>query len=767
MKTHLKLRLSIASTMLLFCLIVGYYRLDLTPNAMSIGVVSPTQSDSYQLFYDIGRGFNENDSIRATLLPAQHTVSVTFWDVPFAHIQRLRLDPGTRPGRIQVKDIRVQHAFRRVGLRIPLYTWTGNRLAEDFQPIHHITEFHDYNQSLQITAIGNDPHVQYSGDWSVLTADITSRMFAIKLYLTAFIGGIGWVIGWVFVEITNILKYALQVAQKTILMKVKRIAWTLCAILQRQFVYSVMLCCCILVFNAYLRLSMISGSLPYIGSVDEPAITQRAGNMLTTGDWNPHFFNYPSFPIYLTAAGLTIGYLNAASHLEIKHTKDIGSLGYPYFTHPRIVWPAKACVAILSTVAMGFLAMSAYKFLALSPAILWLIPAILTISQQYYRLSQVYINVDMIACFWIIAVYFAHARSLDRDTVFHKAFIPGVFSGCAIASKYTMFLILIPSLLMIAAYSKHKLWKGSILVITMIVSFFILVPYSLLDFPTFLNHVGFEVFHYKHGHAGYDGPPGFPQMIFYLKQLLNDFGWGSSVFVVVGLIIPFRIDWRKAGIFLSFPALFLLYMSSQKVHFVRNIVSLYAFYAVFAAIGVIGVYRGLLSLSASILKTSFSLSRISAISVCLVGMCMVLCFPVSRLFLWVPVTPDTRNVAVEWMTHNVPQHATVVVPTELFFDVRALEETHQIVRIPFKELTQETFYDALRAYDAPYVIMPNFVYDTRKSEGKELAERLNQLSSVVDELQRFSGTGGVSVNYPVSTPGRNPEFFIGHLRQKK
>jgi hypothetical protein len=560
-------------------------------------------------------------------------------------------------------------------------------------------------------------------------------------------------------------------------MKLKSVSFTVHSVLRHKFVFSVIIACFILLFSAYLRLSIVSGSLPYVGHVDEPKILNNASKILKTGDWNPHFFNYPSFPIYLTAAGLTIGYLNAASHLEIKNTKDIGSLSYPYFTHPRIVWPAKACFVLLSIVSMGFLAIIAYKFFVLPPIVLWLIPAILTLSQQYHFSSQQYINVDILACFWIISVYLVYALSIEKDTLFHKAFLPGLLSGFAIASKYTMFPILVPSLLIIMAYSKEKLWKVSLLIFTMILTFFMLVPYSLLDFPTFLNHVSYEVFHYSFGHRGHEGTPGFSQIVYYVKQLLKDFGWGSSVFVVFGLIISLKNDWRKSIIFMSFPVIFLLYMSCQKVHFVRNILSLYAFYALFAAIGAIGIYKCLVSLIPHILRTRFSPFRISSIALFIVVTGMVISFPVSRPFFWMPVTPDTRKVAVEWITLNVPQRSTVIVPKEFYFDWRSLKKTYKVIQIPFKDFTQETFYEELKNHDTPYVIMPNWVYDLRKPSGKELAERLNQLSSLLEELQRFSGRekilenksnisgNGVIVNYPRSVKKRDPEFFIGRFKK--
>ena len=62
----------------------------------------------------------------------------------------------------------------------------------------------------------------------------------------------------------------------------------------------------ILLFGVLLRLYKLDFGveLPYVAHTDEPTQYNPAIRILTTGDLNPHFFNYPSLPIYLYSAVL-------------------------------------------------------------------------------------------------------------------------------------------------------------------------------------------------------------------------------------------------------------------------------------------------------------------------------------------------------------------------------------------------------------------------------------------------------------------------------
>src|SRR6185369_2331306 len=72
----------------------------------------------------------------------------------------------------------------------------------------------------------------------------------------------------------------------------------------------------ILVLAAALRLWFLTAGVPHAVGIDEPQVVGRALRILTTGDWNPHVFDYPTLVIYLQAAVAIVRFLWGALNGE-------------------------------------------------------------------------------------------------------------------------------------------------------------------------------------------------------------------------------------------------------------------------------------------------------------------------------------------------------------------------------------------------------------------------------------------------------------------
>jgi hypothetical protein len=545
---------------------------------------------------------------------------------------------------------------------------------------------------------------------------------------------------------------------------------------KKKFTWAVAFLLIIIFFNLHIKVSMIDSLLPYIGHVDEPAITQTAKTILTTNNWNPNFFKYPSLPIYVTTAAIAMGYLHAASNVEVKNIHEIGSVTFPAYTHPRIIRPAKILLAGLSIICMIFLSFTAFRLISRNGSLFVLIPFILSLSERFLYYSVQYINVDMYACFFVLSVYMFHSSRFKRNSLFDKAFVPGALSGMAIASKYSMLPILVPSLLLIMFFASEKAWKCFVLLCTATLTFIIVVPFSILDVSTFMTHVGAEISHYQRGHFGYEGQPGFSQCVYYLSSVINDFGSWSWLFVVAGMWVIIRKDWRLFVVTLSFPSLLLLCLSLQKVHFLRNALSLFAFYALLGGIGILHSSMFAFHLLDRCICKSKLKNYKTVVVLFLMAIIIGTFFPVSRFVLWMNVQPDTRKVAVEWMLNNIPVESGVFIPTEMPMDTRLIDGQFRIVRESLIDCHTTTFKSLLSEKGISYVLMPKFDYDKRKPSGKMAAERLNELLGVLTVVETFSAKElfsqekdifsgrGVLVNYFTSVSGRDPEFFIGQYK---
>ena len=167
-----------------------------------------------------------------------------------------------------------------------------------------------------------------------------------------------------------------------------------------------------------------------------------------------------------------------------------------------------------------------------------------------------------------------------------SALVPGIFAGLAAGSKYTLAIAVLPVLVAIGLYFQRRVMSACALAVAaMLLTFLVAVPYSLIDIPGFLNGVGYEVFHYASGHAGFAGEPGLEQAVYYFAHFLSEFGSGAVALAVVGLVRLPRADWRRAAVVAIFPAALFWLLTSQRVHFTRNALPIHPFVVMFAAYG--------------------------------------------------------------------------------------------------------------------------------------------------------------------------------------
>src|SRR6476661_2982011 len=65
---------------------------------------------------------------------------------------------------------------------------------------------------------------------------------------------------------------------------------------------------------ALLRFWTLGHGLPYSPGVDEPELVVRAVRMMQSGDFNPHFFDYPTLYIYIQLVVAVARFLMGAIH---------------------------------------------------------------------------------------------------------------------------------------------------------------------------------------------------------------------------------------------------------------------------------------------------------------------------------------------------------------------------------------------------------------------------------------------------------------------
>ena len=531
----------------------------------------------------------------------------------------------------------------------------------------------------------------------------------------------------------------------------------------------------------WIRTAHIAASLPYPQHVDEVHIAQSAANILTTGNYHPGTFDYPSLPTYLAVAAMSVGFISAAPELGIKKSQidikdNLGDMSFPFYTLPGVVEKARWLFALLSVVAIATSGVVAYQLLG-RPSALLLGPLVLALSYFFFHMSYSYLNVDIVGTCFVALGMAAVLQGTSRPcpTLRGLAVIPAICVGLAAGSKYTCGLLLLPVLIAIYLFMERdrRLQATAIAIATAGLSFLAVVPYSVITLPDFVNGLARQAYHYTTGHPGFEANPGLDQLVFYASRLSWDFGVAGLILCLIGLISAAVSDWRRTLVLISFPVALLALLSAQRVHFPRNILPVFPCVAVLITCGIYFLHGRLMRISYVRRIDVQGLQSAMGVVVFLGLFALGMNVPLSKFAIQMEVAGESRVRAVAWIKKHVATDATVIVPEELHLDTRPLASSGYPIRVvEFKALDTTQSIDSLMA-ETPgpvVVLVPRWVADLRFSDAdsaKDKAAALNEASmrAQLVPLADFSLQRGVLINSRMSlhkgaVPGRNPGFSI-------
>jgi 4-amino-4-deoxy-L-arabinose transferase-like glycosyltransferase len=518
----------------------------------------------------------------------------------------------------------------------------------------------------------------------------------------------------------------------------------------------------ILSAGLFFRLCFISRTMPYPLHPDEAFLSQSAQQMLTTGDDNPHFFNYPSLPIYLTRACMALGFYVARWRGEIVLLDQISSVGYPYYQPATIMWPARILFVLFSVVTLLCVAFID-RCNTGARSSLWVSALLLSFSGQFLFHSWRYLNVDIVGlCFVCIGIWHLLA-TLREKSIRHRAVIPGVLCGLAAACKYPLILLALPYLLAILLCRRRQfvLMSFYLFAIT-IITFVALVPYSVLDAPAFWHGLRYEMIHYRSGHPGFEGQAGFAQFLFYMRMLVAEFGAVAFIYAVTGIFVMAWFNWKKTIILLSFPLALLLLMSFQRVHFLRNMLILFALWPVFISLAMHRLrYRILQLLNRIDVKATLlggNWKRAAAFAIVTAPLAITL--PWHSIARAYNVPTDSRKAVVQWIRKHIAIDSDLVVAAELQMDIRNLQPDYLIHQVAFEDSAAvDSVITLIQGRSKMFILVPEFAPNPRRSGEEEYAQRLNARWADFHSIEQF-GREAVRVKNIDPSGSGNPRFSI-------
>ncbi|HEY7056281.1 MAG TPA: phospholipid carrier-dependent glycosyltransferase [Vicinamibacterales bacterium] len=397
---------------------------------------------------------------------------------------------------------------------------------------------------------------------------------------------------------------------------------------------------------ALLRFWALGYGLPYSPGVDEPEIVVRAVRMIQTGDFNPHFFFYPSLYIYVQVIVAVARFIFGAIRGEFP---TLGSATPVDF----YLW-GRAVTALFGVATVYLLHLAGLRWGArtalLSAALLAVMP--LHVRESHFVLADVPVTFFVTLTFLLSLV--AHERSTLGSFV-----AAGAAAGLATATKYNGVLALVLPLIacwMTPGVRPTRMRVSYAVLAASGVCFLVAVPYSVLDLPTFLDFFARLSSAYQHTTSMEQ------QLVTYLKHLRNAWHWPASLMIIGGLLLglvrtlkgPGRIKWT---LLIVFPALYLAFVSRQSLLYARYLLPILPFLALLGGAAVVS--------GVSLLRRYEIPRQVrSALIVALVLLAIAPPAYTSIGFDLMVSKVWTTKLAYDWIQHEIPKGSKILIETQ-------------------------------------------------------------------------------------------------------
>jgi len=500
---------------------------------------------------------------------------------------------------------------------------------------------------------------------------------------------------------------------------------------------SVFILAVIVAVAALLRFASLGSGIPFNIGVDEPEIMSRVVQMMRTGDFNPHFFDYPGLYFYVQLGVAVLRFLVGATRGEWTALDQVDASDFYLWGRAVTALLGTLTVLLVYRVAMRWGARHA----ALAAGLMAVMP--LHVRESHYVLTDV--PETFFVTLTLLLTFAAHER--ERASSFAWA---GAAAGLAAATKYPGALVIVVPLIAVwmTLGTKPSRLAGSLAVVGgAAAAFLVAAPYTLLDLPAFLN---------GYGHlAGYYTPKRLaePAWLTYYKHLSRSMDWPAFLLVLGGLGLgavravrgPGRVRWTVT---IAFPILYYYFLAGQTLVFGRYLLPLLPFVCVLAAVGAVS--------GVSLLRR-FDIPRAPRTAIIAAITAAAVLPPAWQSIGFVRALARTSTVeqAYSWILTDVPKGSTIVIETQALL----LPKGYKARNVP--QLVLDTRAPSNRdgyvKAGVDYIVASSQRYGdalSRPADFPDLANAYTQLFTQSQEVMRFTP----SAEHP------GPELRVFRLR---
>ena len=480
---------------------------------------------------------------------------------------------------------------------------------------------------------------------------------------------------------------------------------------------------------AVLRFWGLSGGIPSSLGVDEPQIMIRSLAMVRTGDFNPHFFDYPGLYLYLQAGVIIARFLAGASSGAWWSLSQVGD-------HDFYLW-GRALTALFGTATVYVVYLAGRRWG--TPHAL-LAAALLAVLPMHVRESH-FVLTDVPTAFFVALALVLSLRAEERGTGSAFAWA-GAAAGLATGTKYTACVaILLPlaAAAMGAGPFDVRIRRALAASAAFFAAFLMVAPYTVLDLPGFLNGFGALA-------AAVPKRPASAESgwLVYLKHVRIALGWPGFILAGAGLILfavrvvrgPARVG--SVLVLLVMPVFWLMIID-RKLIFARYLMPIIPFVCLLVATAVVSCATGLLRIP---LPRMAARTLIVALAVAVLARPTFTAVSFDRDMS----RPTTVGLAAEWISqHGKPGTRIVHELASLHF------LPGQFYRVEYLTSLTEQGLDFYLGGKVDYVVATSAVYGPyfsapdRFQEQRQAYQKLFEALTPVFSVQGSDGHPGPEV----------------------
>ncbi|HLY21472.1 MAG TPA: LamG-like jellyroll fold domain-containing protein [bacterium] len=441
------------------------------------------------------------------------------------------------------------------------------------------------------------------------------------------------------------------------------------------------------------RLLGVGRGLPYMHEWDEPTVLSYVIGMMQRGDLYPNAFVYPSVYYYmlLPVMYLHYFYLHARGALatpwdiNLFHPQASGSAYWWYISVPSFYLWGRVLTSLVGTATV-------YLVYRLGRAVYGAPAGLLGAAFLAFAPGAVYysdtVRVDIPMTFFVTLTLLTGLAVLRRGTVRDYA-VTGLLAGVAISTKTNAVVVGLPLALahLLNTQRKHLITAPLVLMGACALAGFALgTPYVLIRSQMVLQQ-------FRDQALAYGGIPSLHLMKTILPRYLAYFvrpSQGDEWFVVphaaigllpaiaalTGAIVGYRSAPREHVYLVSFPVVYILFMSGQRLTTLRNMMAALPVIALLAGVACVWAWRLVLSRwPTGHVRLAPAFAGLAVVT--------LLAAPARdsiRLGWTLGFRPDTRTAAVDWLRRHMAPGSRIAFEEDLRWFIPGLD------RLPYTTL---------------------------------------------------------------------------------